>query len=301
MKENNFSSRLSMFRQNKNMTQEELAGRMGVTPQALSKWERGHSLPDILLLKELCRILEISADDLLGIENRKITENGNDLAQKEIWHKLQNCLEPLECIFGKDLVPAFLDGTYQEKIVEARKKLAHLGIQDSKQVDDTKIRKLAPLIKDVCPHSILIVPNSKYNDMHDSCNMVDMKCRLHNQAYVNLIHKGYTLPKQIVIDQFVQEKSYYRYLQGFPEVIRGITFETKAENKYLAVACASILARNAFLETWDLMEEKYDFKFEKGAGSKVDVCGKKFVQKFGKEKLYQVAKLHFKNTQKIGV
>lgn len=94
MKENNFSSRLSMFRQNKNMTQEELAGRMGVTPQALSKWERGHSLPDILLLKELCRILEISADDLLGIENRKITENGNDLAQKEIWHKLQNCLEP---------------------------------------------------------------------------------------------------------------------------------------------------------------------------------------------------------------
>jgi ribonuclease HII len=175
-----------------------------------------------------------------------------------------------------------------------------LGIQDSKQVDDVKIRKLAPLIKDVCPHSILIVPNSKYNDMHDSCNMVDMKCRLHNQAYVNLIHKGYTLPKQIVIDQFVQEKSYYRYLQGFPEVIRGITFETKAENKYLAVACASILARNAFLEAWDLMEEKYDFKFEKGAGSKVDACGKEFVKKFGKEKLYQVAKLHFKNTQKIG-
>ncbi len=184
---------------------------------------------------------------------------------------------------------------------EAREKLSHLGIQDSKQVDDIKIRKLAPLIKDVCPHSILIVPNSKYNDMHDSCNMVDMKCRLHNQAYVNLIHKGYTLPKQIVIDQFVQEKSYYRYLQGFPEVIRGITFETKAENKYLAVACASILARNAFLEAWDLMEEKYDFKFEKGAGSKVDACGKEFVKKFGKEKLYQVAKLHFKNTQKIGI
>ena len=123
---------------------------------------------------------------------------------------------------------------------KARKKLAHLGIQDSKQVDDVKIRKLAPIIKEVCPHSILIVPNSKYNDMHDTCNMVDMKCRLHNQAYVNLVHKGYTLPKQIVIDQFVQEKSYYRYLQGFPEVIRGITFETKAENKYLAVACASL-------------------------------------------------------------
>ena len=54
---------------------------------------------------------------------------------------------------------------------EARKKLAHLGIQDSKQVDDVKIRKLAPIIKEVCPHSILIVPNSKYNDMHDTCNI----------------------------------------------------------------------------------------------------------------------------------
>ena len=107
MKENNFSSRLSMFRHNIIMTQEDLAGRRVVTPQALSKWELGHSLPDILLLKELCRILEISADDLLGIENRKITENGNDLAQEEIWHKLQNCLEPLKSIFRKELDPIF--------------------------------------------------------------------------------------------------------------------------------------------------------------------------------------------------
>lgn len=35
---------------------------------------------------------------------------------------------------------------------KARKKLVHLGIQDSKQVDDVKIRKLAPIIKEVCPH-----------------------------------------------------------------------------------------------------------------------------------------------------
>lgn len=55
--------------------------------------------------------------------------------------------------------------------------------------------------------------------MHDTCNMVDMKCRLHNQAYVNLVHKGYTLPKQIVIDQFVQEKvtidTYKAFLKSF--------------------------------------------------------------------------------------
>ncbi len=182
---------------------------------------------------------------------------------------------------------------------EAQKQLKNLGIQDSKQITDDKIRKLAPIIKENCPHSILIVSNEKYNQVHDTCNMVDMKCRLHNQAYVNLLHAGHTLPKQVVIDQFVQEKSYYRYLSHTKEVVRGITFETKAENKYLAVACASILARNAFLETWDKMEEAYQFTFEKGAGAKVDACGKEFVKRFGKEKLYQVAKLHFKNTEKI--
>ena len=128
--------------------------------------------------------------------------------------------------------------------------------------------------------------------------MVDIKCRLHNQAYVNLVHKGYTLPDFIIIDQFVQKSSYYRYLKNEKEVIPNIHFETKAENKYLSVACASILARNAFLETWDALEAKYDFRFEKGAGSSVDVCAKSFIERFGQKELTKVAKLHFKNTAK---
>ena len=43
--------RLSNCRQDRNMTQEELAGRLGITPQAVSKWERGASLPDISMLE----------------------------------------------------------------------------------------------------------------------------------------------------------------------------------------------------------------------------------------------------------
>ncbi|WP_296241458.1 ribonuclease HIII [uncultured Faecalicoccus sp.] len=186
-------------------------------------------------------------------------------------------------------------------IVDAKAavQLKPLGIQDSKQITDPKIRKLAAKIKEVCPHSILVVQNAKYNRVHQSHNMVDIKCRLHNQAYVNLKNKGYTLPERIIIDQFVQEKSYYRYLQNEQNVIHGIHFETKAENKYLAVACASILARNAFLESLDKMEEAYDFHFEKGAGPKVDQCAQAFVDRFGPQELEKVAKLHFKNTEKL--
>lgn len=184
-------------------------------------------------------------------------------------------------------------------IVENEEALKHLSIQDSKQLQDEQIRKLAPLIQSLCPHSICIVDNLKYNQVHEKHNMVDIKCRLHNQVYVNLLHKGYILPKQIVIDQFVQEKSYYRYLKNEKEVIKNIHFETKAENKYLAVACASILARNAFLEYWDKMEQKYQFSFQKGASHLVDECAKRFVQQYGKDELKKVAKLHFKNTEKI--
>ena len=47
MKHNCIGDKTSEYRQNKGLTQEELAGKIGVTPQALSKWERGQSLPDV--------------------------------------------------------------------------------------------------------------------------------------------------------------------------------------------------------------------------------------------------------------
>ena len=121
-------SRISGCRQNRNMTQEELAGRIGVTPQAVSKWERAQSVPDTILLADLCQVLGVSAGYLLGIESRQITENGDSKAENEIWKNLRNCLEPLELIFGKELVPSFMDNSYEEQIVAVRKNLSREGI-----------------------------------------------------------------------------------------------------------------------------------------------------------------------------
>lgn len=174
-----------------------------------------------------------------------------------------------------------------------------LGIQDSKQLTDAHIRKIAPQLMKQCPHSILVVSNEKYNQVHDEHNMVDIKSKLHNQAYVNLQKKGYVLPAFKVVDQFAGSKTYYDYLKGEPDIIRDIHFETKAENKYPAVALASVLARYAFLKEWDLMEEAYDFSFPKGAGGNVDQAGAEFVKQYGKDALRKVAKYHFKNTEKL--
>lgn len=176
--------------------------------------------------------------------------------------------------------------------------LKALGIQDSKAVNDTVIRELAPQLMQRLPHSLLILNNAKYNQIHETDNMVAIKCKLHNQAYVHLKKKVAQWPKDVIVDQFVQGSSYYRYLKDEEQVVRGIHFETKAENKYLAVASGSIIARYAFLLSFDAMQQQYDFAFLKGASSKVDQNIKDFVNRFGKEELWKVAKLHFANTKK---
>ncbi len=182
---------------------------------------------------------------------------------------------------------------------QAAPRLRALGIQDSKQMDDTRSRAIAPEVKSLCPYSLMIVSNPKYNAIHARHNMNAIKSLLHNQAYLNLMDKGHELPALCVVDQFAKPAVYYRHLEGQPRVVRNLTFETKAENKYLAVACASVLARAAFLDYFDKMAAKYDFPFEKGAGPKVDQCGRRFVERYGFEKLGEVAKMHFKNTEKI--
>lgn len=65
-----FEERLINLRKDSNYTQEELAVRLGVTPQAISKWERGMGYPDIELLVSLCHILNCSIDYLLEGENK---------------------------------------------------------------------------------------------------------------------------------------------------------------------------------------------------------------------------------------
>lgn len=59
-------NRIAKYRKQKGMTQEELASKLGVSSQAVSKWENDASCPDIGLLPLLCRTLGISADELLS-------------------------------------------------------------------------------------------------------------------------------------------------------------------------------------------------------------------------------------------
>lgn len=65
-------NRITKYRKGKGMTQEELAGRVGVYSQAVSKWENDASYPDISLLPQLCKELGITADELLTGKNDQV-------------------------------------------------------------------------------------------------------------------------------------------------------------------------------------------------------------------------------------
>lgn len=181
---------------------------------------------------------------------------------------------------------------------DATATLQSYGVQDSKMMTDDVILKIAPSVMKLCPHSLLILPNAKYNEVHKHSNMNAIKAKLHNQAYVNLSKKQ-DLPSLVVVDQFAPEDLYYRYLVGEKTIVRNLHFETKAESKYLAVACASVIARFAFLESLKNYESHYGVTFLKGAGEAVDRFAADFVKQFGEKELFQVAKVHFKNSEKL--
>lgn len=69
----NLGNNISEKRKAKGMTQEELAANLGVSPQAVSKWENNLSCPDISLLPAIAKIFGMSVDELLGAASA--TEN----------------------------------------------------------------------------------------------------------------------------------------------------------------------------------------------------------------------------------
>ena len=129
--------------------------------------------------------------------------------------------------------------------------------------------------------------------------MNKIKSIMHNKALYQLIHEENPKYDYIIIDEFAKEKRYYEYLNGINDIQRGITFMTKAEDKNLAVAASSIISRYIFLKEFDKLCDEVSLPLLKGASKDVDKIGEELVEKYGEEKLKDVAKLNFKNTERI--
>ena len=72
---------IKTFRKERGLTQEELAIRVNVVRQTVSKWENGQSVPDADLLQRIAEVLEVSVNQLLG-EEKEMEQNRNEIAEQ---------------------------------------------------------------------------------------------------------------------------------------------------------------------------------------------------------------------------
>lgn len=193
--------------------------------------------------------------------------------------------------------PMVVTATYVEKANIP--KLIELGCKDSKKMTDDVILKVVPEIIKFIPYESVILNNKEYNERYKENNMNALKAILHNKVLMNMKLKGYKYD-YIVVDEFAKPKTYFSYLSKSNNVVRDITFLTKGEDKCLAVAAASLISRYLFLKEMDKLSNELGINLPKGASTIVDETAIKIKEKYGYDKLYEIAKMNFKNTEKIG-
>lgn len=171
-----------------------------------------------------------------------------------------------------------------------------IGVQDSKKLSDSTIAELAEKIKKLFPYSIVIINPIKYNELLNKMrNLNRLLAWGHARVIENLLEKESC--EYAISDQFGDE----RYITGaLMKKGKKINLEQRHHaEEDIAVAGASILARDEFIKKLEELSTNYGIILPKGASVEVIKIGKEFVTKFGMDKLKEVAKIHFKTTQKI--
>jgi len=180
--------------------------------------------------------------------------------------------------------------------------LESYGVKDSKKISDRQIFIIAALIKKylVNKYSVIEISPEKYNSLYDKFsnekkNLNNLLAWAHAKAIEEILNK---VECSIVIsDKFADDSVILSKLQERGKKVHLIQ-EHKAERN-ISVAAASILARERFLEKLKKISIEYKIDFKKGASSLVIQQAKEFTEKFGKDALRKVAKLHFKTTKFI--
>ncbi len=177
-----------------------------------------------------------------------------------------------------------------------QQELFKIGVKDSKNLSDVIIKKLAEDIKERCPYSVVIINPLKYNELYTKMkNLNNLLGWGHARAIENILEKETC--QYAISDQFGNEKYILNALMK-----KGKNLKLKQEpfaEKDIAVASASILARAEFIKQIEKLSENYNIKFFKGISDKTIKTAKDFIKKYGKERLKEVAKVHFKITKKL--
>ena len=194
--------------------------------------------------------------------------------------------------------PLCIAGVYvNEAVINAWK---DKGIRDSKNISsDKKISELAEVIRTTpgCVVDSVVVGNEAYNRLYAKMKSVNTLLAWgHARVIENLMGKRYQMnpaPVKAISDQFAASKTVIeKALMAQGKEIQ-LVQRHKAEED-LAVAAASIVARDEFVKGLAKLESQFVMKFPKGASAAVDAAAKQFVETRGADELARVAKTHFR-------
>lgn len=177
---------------------------------------------------------------------------------------------------------------------ELERKLAGGEVRDCKQMTDEAVLRVGAALRTHVPNAVVRLDPPEYNAEHARVkNLNPLLASLHAKAIAQLASPG----MHVVVDQFGNASLLENALRGLDVRLE----QRPRAEEILVVAAASVLARAEFLIAMRELSEAWALELAKGAGHPVDQAARRFVALHGADKLGQVAKLHFKNTQKLGL
>ena len=194
--------------------------------------------------------------------------------------------------------PLCVAGAYiNENVVKAWK---DAGIRDSKNISsDKKIAELAEKIRKTpgCVVNTVLIGNEAYNRLYAKMKSVNAILAWgHARVIENLMGQRQQMkpePVKAISDQFASSKEVVaKALMALGREIELVQRHRAEED--LAVAAASILARDGFVKGLAKLEKEFNVELPKGASSAVDEAAKKFVTEQGADNLPKIAKVHFR-------
>jgi len=177
-----------------------------------------------------------------------------------------------------------------------------LGVRDGKQLSDSQVKKLAKAMRMRCGGNISwsSLEPTQYNRQYTRFrergrNLNHLLASLHAEVIRALLKRVDC--RYVLVDRFAKEEVLETELQVVLNPNIKLVQMPKAESD-IAVAAASIIARDIFLQQLEQLSTEYQTQLPKGA-SQVSGAGKQFVKRHGAESLCHVAKLHFRTTTDI--
>jgi ribonuclease HIII len=228
-------------------------------------------------------------------EKAKVSEKTGDRFAKESLSDPEKLIGVDESGKGDYFGPLVVAGVYVDaKLSET---LKAMGVADSKTLSDAKMREMAPKIKEICPHALVILNNNTYNDIYQKIQNLNVVLAWGHARVIENALLQVPQCKHALSDKFGPDHLILDALRK-KEVQITLFQRTKAESN-IAVAAASVLARAMFLEYIEDLEKRYGHSFPKGCSDVVLQTASRFLKKHGHTELGNVAKLHFKVTKDI--